>query len=70
MANYKKSLASSYKCDMIAALSVGSGLGFIVCINLFSFALAIWFGAKMILHKGYAGGEAYTVLLAVLAGSG
>lgn len=69
MDNYKKFLANSYQSDMIAALSAGSGLGFVMGINSFSYALAIWFGAKMILYKGYTGGEVFTVILAVLIGS-
>ncbi|KAL8041024.1 hypothetical protein ABFX02_10G138300 [Erythranthe guttata] len=33
-----------------------------------SFALTVWFGANMILHNGYTGGEVITVLLAVIIG--
>ncbi|GFZ13667.1 P-glycoprotein 11 [Actinidia rufa] len=33
------------------------------------YSSAIWFGAKMILEKGYAGGKVMNVILAVLTGS-
>ncbi|CAL8990956.1 unnamed protein product [Prunus brigantina] len=34
-----------------------------------SYALAIWFGGKMILEKGYTGGEVINIVFAVLTGS-
>ena len=34
-----------------------------------SYALAVWFGAKMILEKGYTGGTVLYVIIAVLTGS-
>jgi ATP-binding cassette subfamily B (MDR/TAP) protein 1 len=34
-----------------------------------SYALAIWFGGKMILEKGYTGGDVVNVIIAVLTGS-
>jgi ATP-binding cassette subfamily B (MDR/TAP) protein 1 len=34
-----------------------------------SYSLAIWFGAKMILDRGYNGGEVLNVIIAVLIGS-
>ncbi|KAL1561968.1 ABC transporter B member 11 [Salvia divinorum] len=69
VASYKKFLASSYKSDMVAVLSSGSEFGFHMFIMFCTYAIAVWFGAKMIIHNGYTGGEVYTVLLAVLMGS-
>lgn len=34
-----------------------------------SYALAIWFGSRMILEKGYTGGQVMNVIIAVLTGS-
>jgi ATP-binding cassette subfamily B (MDR/TAP) protein 1 len=34
-----------------------------------SYALAVWFGGKMILEKGYNGGDVLSVIFAVLTGS-
>lgn len=34
-----------------------------------SYALAIWFGSKMIREKGYNGGDVLNVIIAVLTGS-
>lgn len=69
MANYKKFLAASYKSDIKVGLSTGLGTGSLMLIMFSSYGLAVWFGAKMILDKGYTGGEVFTVLLAVIIGS-
>lgn len=34
-----------------------------------SYALAVWFGSKMIRENGYTGGEVLNVIVAVLTGS-
>ncbi|GFQ04422.1 ABC transporter b family member 11 [Phtheirospermum japonicum] len=67
--DYKKLLASSYKSDILAGLTTGIGNGFFIFIMLCNYGLGVWIGAKMILHKGYSGGQVFTVLLAVIIGS-
>ncbi|KAK6140458.1 hypothetical protein DH2020_025801 [Rehmannia glutinosa] len=67
--NYKKFLATSYKSDVYVGLSNGLGTGSLMFIMFCSYGLAVWFGAKMILQKGYTGGEVFTVILAVIVGS-
>ncbi|KAL7120610.1 hypothetical protein ACP275_02G132500 [Erythranthe tilingii] len=69
VAKYKKFLTASYKSDVKVGLSTGLGTGFLMFIMFSSYGLAVWFGGKMILHKGYTGGEVFTVLLAVMIGS-
>jgi len=51
------------------ALASGLGFGMLYFVFICSYALAIWFGAKMIIEKGYNGGEVVTVIFAVLTGS-
>ncbi|KAL8500763.1 hypothetical protein ACS0TY_020374 [Phlomoides rotata] len=69
VANYKKLLATVYKSERVVGLSTGLGTGFFMFTMLSCYALAVWFGAKLILHKGYTGGDVFTVLLAVAVGS-
>lgn len=69
VANYKKLLATVYKSERVVGLSTGLGTGFFLFTMLCCYALAVWFGAKLILHKGYTGGDVFTVLLAVAVGS-
>ncbi|GFQ04425.1 ABC transporter b family member 11 [Phtheirospermum japonicum] len=67
--DYKKFLDSSYKSDILAGLSIGLGNGFFVFVMMCNYGLGFWVGGKMILHKGYTGGQVFTVLLAVIIGS-
>ncbi|KAG2726673.1 hypothetical protein I3760_01G124800 [Carya illinoinensis] len=66
---YKKSLTKAYKSGIQEGLAAGLGLGAATFIMFCSYALAIWFGGKMILEKGYTGGDVINVLFAVLTGS-
>ncbi|CAN0888665.1 ABC transporter B family member 21 [Linum grandiflorum] len=67
--NYKKHLVTAYKSGVHEGLATGLGLGVLMFIMFCSYALAIWFGGKMILEKGYSGGEVLNVIIAVLTGS-
>ncbi|KAF8387606.1 hypothetical protein HHK36_026259 [Tetracentron sinense] len=69
IASYNASLMSAYKSGIHGGLTSGIGIGSIFCISYCSYALATWFGAKLILDKGYTGGDIINVLLAVLTGS-
>ncbi|XP_030471502.1 ABC transporter B family member 4-like isoform X1 [Syzygium oleosum] len=66
---YNKFLVDAYKSGVHEAMAAGLGLGTALLILFCSYALAIWFGGKMILEKGYTGGEVLNVIIAVLAGS-
>ncbi|KAI3440971.1 uncharacterized protein J3R85_003011 [Psidium guajava] len=69
IANYNEFLEDAYKSGVHEGMAAGLGLGTAMLILFCSYALAIWFGGKMILEKGYTGGEVLNVIMAVLAGS-
>ncbi|KAL7112389.1 hypothetical protein ACP275_04G001200 [Erythranthe tilingii] len=69
VADYERSLVKAYKSGVAEGLASGLGFGSVMFIIFCSYALAIWFGAKMILDKGYTGGEVLNVIIAVLTGS-
>ncbi|KAK4488639.1 hypothetical protein RD792_004408 [Penstemon davidsonii] len=69
VAKYKNLLAKSYKSGINDGMYAGLGVGSLTFVMFSSYALAVWFGGKMILHKGYTGGEVFTVIFAVLTGS-
>ena len=69
IANYNRSLIKTYKAGLQEALASGFGFGAFHFIFTCSYGLAIWFGAKMIIEKGYTGGQVVTVMMAVLTGS-
>ncbi|KAK7264795.1 hypothetical protein RJT34_32406 [Clitoria ternatea] len=69
IANYNQSLIKAYKTGVEEALASGLGFGALYFVVVCSYGLAIWFGAKMIMEKGYNGGVVVTVIFAVLTGS-
>ncbi|XP_034226585.1 ABC transporter B family member 11-like [Prunus dulcis] len=69
IANYNNSLIKAYNSGVQEGLASGFGIGSAMLIMMCSYALAIWFGGKMILEKGYTGGEVINVVFAVLTGS-
>lgn len=69
IANYKKAIESAYNSGVHEGLAAGMGLGALMFVIFSSYALAIWFGSKMILEKNYTGGAVLNVIVAVLVGS-
>ncbi|KAL8029397.1 hypothetical protein ABFX02_14G223000 [Erythranthe guttata] len=69
IAKYEKSLNKAYKAGVQEGLAAGLGSGFFMLVLFCSYGLAIWFGAKMIITKGYTGGDVLNIVMAVLLGS-
>ncbi|CAN4113601.1 unnamed protein product [Withania somnifera] len=69
VADYNKSLNKAYQSGANEGLATGLGLGSLFSIIYGSYALAIWYGAKLILEKGYTGGQVLNVIIAVLTAS-
>ncbi|KAI3841081.1 hypothetical protein MKX03_001275 [Papaver bracteatum] len=69
IAKYKKSLKVAYKAGVLEGLYAGLGLGSVMFVAFCSYSLAIWYGSKLIIDKGYTGGDVINVIVAVLTGS-
>ncbi|XP_027368718.1 ABC transporter B family member 11-like [Abrus precatorius] len=69
IAKYDHSLIKAYKTGVQEALASGFGFGTLFCVFDCCYGLAVWFGAKLIIEKGYTGGDVVTVIIAVLSGS-
>ncbi|CAA7056186.1 unnamed protein product [Microthlaspi erraticum] len=67
--SYKKFITTAYKQSIQQGFSTGLGLGVMFMVFFSSYALAIWFGGKMIVEKGYTGGAVINVIIIVVAGS-
>nr|VDD41363.1 unnamed protein product [Brassica oleracea] len=67
--SYKKYITSAYNQSIKQGFSTGLGLGVMFMVFFSSYALAIWFGGKMIVEKGYTGGAVINVIIIVVAGS-
>lgn len=66
---YNESLTKAYKSGVQEGLAAGLGFGTVTFIAFSSYALAVWFGGKMILNKGYKGGDVINVIFAIMTGS-
>ncbi|BFG25063.1 hypothetical protein CerSpe_113370 [Prunus speciosa] len=69
IASYNKNLVDAYKSGVHEGSAAGIGYGLVMLVLFFSYALAIWFGSRMIREKGYSGGDVLNVILAVLTAS-
>ncbi|XP_041022108.1 ABC transporter B family member 4-like [Juglans microcarpa x Juglans regia] len=67
--NYKRFLITDYKAGVHEGLVSGLGFAAFKLVVFGSFAMAVWFGSKLILNKGYNGGDVLNVITAVLTGS-
>lgn len=66
---YEKSLHKVYKAGVQEGLAAGLGVGLSVLVMFFSYALAVWVGSKLIINRGYTGGQVLNIMMAVLLGS-
>ncbi|KAG6409945.1 hypothetical protein SASPL_127988 [Salvia splendens] len=66
---YEKSLHKAYKAGVQEGLAAGLGSGVSMLALYCSYALAVWFGSKMIIEKGYTGGHVLNIMMAILLGS-
>lgn len=66
--NYNKKLQSAYKAAVKQGLTSGVGLG-VLLLTLFSiYGLAIYYGARLNVEKGYNGGTIINVMMAIMIG--
>ncbi|XP_010234151.2 ABC transporter B family member 11 isoform X1 [Brachypodium distachyon] len=66
---YKEFLKISYRSAVHQGVAVGLGVGSLLFIVFSSYGLAVWYGAKLIIEKGYTGGYIINVLMALMTGA-
>ncbi|GAB2226501.1 hypothetical protein Droror1_Dr00022311 [Drosera rotundifolia] len=69
IARYNEALESAYKASVFEGFASGMGLGAILLLVFGSYGLAVWYGAILIIKKGYTGGVIVNVIIAVLTGA-
>ncbi|KAI4349803.1 hypothetical protein L6164_010357 [Bauhinia variegata] len=69
VSGYRKYLVHAYKSGVHEGFVAGMGLGMVMFVLFAGYALAVWYGAKLILEKGYTGGVVINVIIAVLTAS-
>ncbi|KAI9123102.1 hypothetical protein K1719_005991 [Acacia pycnantha] len=69
IAKYDQFLIKAYRTSVQEGLASGLGFGSTYLLFYFTYGLAVWYGGKMVLEKGYTGGKVITVIFAVVTGS-
>ncbi|CAM0948557.1 unnamed protein product [Alopecurus aequalis] len=69
MGAYNKCIHKAYKTTVEEGLANGFGMGSVFFIFFSSYGLAIWYGGKLILSKGYTGGKVISILFAIMTGA-
>ncbi|KAF5743847.1 putative multidrug resistance protein 1 2 [Tripterygium wilfordii] len=69
ISNYNKHLVTAYKSGVFEGLASGLGLGVAMLVVFGTYAMAVWYGGRLILNKGYNGGQVMNVVMAFLFGS-
>uniref|UniRef100_A0ACD5V8Z7 Uncharacterized protein n=1 Tax=Avena sativa TaxID=4498 RepID=A0ACD5V8Z7_AVESA len=65
---YNKFIRKAYEClreGVVTGLGVGSAMATLFCC----YGLAVWYGAKLIVSRGYNGGIVINVVMAVMVGA-
>ncbi|PIA30044.1 hypothetical protein AQUCO_05700033v1 [Aquilegia coerulea] len=65
---YDRSIAIAYTSAVKQGLASGFGIGSLLLVLFSTYGLAVWFGSKMIIEKGYNGGQVVNVLFAIMTG--
>lgn len=66
---YNEFLKTSYRSTVHQGIAVGVGIGSLVLIVFCSYGLAVWYGARLIIEKGYTGGYIINVIMAIMTGA-
>ncbi|URD78639.1 putative ATPase of the ABC class [Musa troglodytarum] len=65
---YNKSINTAYRSSMEEGVASGLGMGAVFMVIFCSYGLSTWYGAKLIIDKGYSGGVVINVMLAIMVG--
>ncbi|XP_074269733.1 ABC transporter B family member 9-like isoform X1 [Silene latifolia] len=63
---YDDKLKVAYKATATQGLASGIGRGVLLMILSISYAVAVWYGSRLILRKGYTGDQVINVLMAMM----
>lgn len=65
---YDDKLQNAYNATAQQGLASGAGIGSLMLIIFCTYGLAIWYGSKLIIERGYNGGIVINVMMAVMTG--
>uniref|UniRef100_A0A151UDP5 ABC transporter B family member 9 n=1 Tax=Cajanus cajan TaxID=3821 RepID=A0A151UDP5_CAJCA len=65
---YNIKLKDAYKTMVQQGIASGLGMGSLLLIVFCTYALAMWYGSKLVVERGYNGGTVITVIVALMTG--
>lgn len=68
MEKYDSKLHIAYKATVKQGLASGMGFGCMLAIVFATYGLAVWYGGKLIITKGYSGGKVVNVIMSIMTG--
>ncbi|KAG2599993.1 ABC transporter B family member 4-like isoform X2 [Panicum virgatum] len=69
IAMYNNHIKRAYKATLMEGIITGLGVGCVFFVVFCSYSLAFWYGARLIIDKGYTGGQVFNIVFAILTGS-
>ncbi|KAG2590981.1 hypothetical protein PVAP13_5NG451300 [Panicum virgatum] len=69
IAMYNNHIKRAYKATLMEGIITGLGVGCVFFVVFCSYSLAFWYGARLIISKGYTGGQVINIVFAILTGS-
>lgn len=66
--NYNEKIEIAYKATVQQAVASGLGIGTMLLVIFCTYALAVWYGSKLIMSKNYNGGQVITVIMSIMTG--
>lgn len=65
---YNIKLKIAYKTMVQQGMTSGLGMGLLLLIVFCTYALAMWYGSKLVIEKEFQGGTVITVIIALMTG--
>ena len=66
---YNKLIRKAYESSLLEGIVTGLGLGSMELSLFCSYGLAIWYGSRLIIERGYNGGSVISIIMAVTIGA-
>jgi len=66
---YNKFIRKAYESALQEGAVNGLGLGSVMAILFCSYGLAVWYGSKLIVERGYNGGMVISIIMAIMIGA-
>ncbi|KDP21188.1 hypothetical protein JCGZ_21659 [Jatropha curcas] len=65
---YNEKLKIAYESAVHQGLASGLGIGAMMLVIFSTYALAIWYGSRLIISHGYNGGQVITIITSIMTG--